>query len=122
MMGFFSAPPFVLLDEVRGRELVAGVLRPPRAEGTGRAAVPGSPAEFAAALERARFAAIATFRADPTVGGATLGTETWVRTRGALPSIAFLAYWLAIAPFSAWIRRVLLGEARRRASHQAPWR
>jgi len=100
---FFSATPFVLLEDGE-TEFVGGVVFPgPGAAGDGLA------------LARAPFAAIATFRADPGGRGATLWTETWVRTRGPLATGAFAAYWLAIGPFSAWIRRMFLREARRRA-------
>jgi hypothetical protein len=115
---FFSTTPFVLLDEVPGAELVGGVLLPSgkRRRGSARRHQPRSPAEFEAALATAPFAAIATFRAEPRERArAVLWTETWVRTRGATPSALFSAYWLAIGPFSAWIRRIFLREARRRA-------
>lgn len=117
VLEFFSTPPFVLLEEVRGTELVGGVLIPGRGDGEhgpGHAR-PRSPAEFERSLAKAPFAAIATFRADPGERGTILWTETWVRARGAFPTLAFSAYWLAIGPFSAWIRRIFLREARRRA-------
>jgi hypothetical integral membrane protein (TIGR02206 family) len=114
VIGFFSARPFALLEVVPGEELVAGVLRLRRAGGN-PSPWPGSPADFGVALPSAPFAAIATFRADPSGRGASLCTETWARTRGALPTVAFLAYWMILGPFSAWIRRILLREARARA-------
>lgn len=109
---FFSAAPFVLLDEEPGRELVAGVLLPPRAADRPRR-TPRSPAEFRDACTAAPVAAIVTFRSDPAAAGSRLWTETWVRTRGRLASRAFGAYWLAIGPWSAWIRRMLLRGAAR---------
>lgn len=115
---FFSTAPFVLLDE-GGAELVGGVLLPAR-EGEARARVPRSPAEFERALARAPFAAVATFRAETRAGGAHLWTETWVRTRGPAAAATFAAYWLAVGPFSAWIRRMFLREARRRAEGGRP--
>ncbi len=114
---FFSTSPFVMLDEAPGRELVGGVLLPAR-EPPGRGGVrrvPSTPAEMRIALSRAPVAAVATFRCEPEDGGARLWTETWVRTRGAAATALFGAYWLAIGPWSAWIRRMILRAARRRA-------
>lgn len=118
LLEFFSTSPFVLLEEVPGTELVAGVLLPrrERARGGGRRRRPRSREEFERAVPKAPFAAIATFRAEPRERArAVLWTETWVRTRRGSPSALFSAYWLAIGPFSAWIRRIFLREARRRA-------
>lgn len=114
---FFSTTPFVLLEELPGTELVGGVMIPGRvADPAGSARrLPRSPAEFERDLADAPVAAIATFRAEPGERGTTLWTETWVRARGAFATTAFGAYWLAIGPFSAWIRRIFLREARRRA-------
>lgn len=117
LLEYFTTAPFVRLDEVRGVELVAGILLPPR-ERDGHRTLrrrPRSAAEFEETLARAPFAAIANFRAEPRERGATLWTETWVRTQGALAAVAFSAYWLGIGPFSAWIRRIFLREARARA-------
>jgi len=114
---FFSTAPFVLLEEAEGSEIVAGVLLPgrePEALGSPRR-LPRSPQEFERALARAPLAAVASFRAEPRGRGALLSTETWVGTRGAAASALFFGYWLAIGPFSAWIRRIFLREARRRA-------
>jgi hypothetical protein len=118
LLEFFSTPPFVLLEEVRGTELVGGVMIPGRAAGGHGPArrQPRSPAEFERSLADAPLAAIATFRAESGERGTILWTETWVRARGAFPTIAFAAYWLAIGPFSAWIRRIFLREARRVAA------
>jgi hypothetical protein len=118
ILQFFSTAPFVLLEEVPGAEFVGGVLVPAAEREGGRVArrSPRSPAEFARTLPRASFAAIATFRADARDGGGSVQwTETWVRTRGVVAGILFSGYWLAIGPFSAWIRRIFLREARKRA-------
>ncbi|GAO02038.1 hypothetical protein [Anaeromyxobacter sp. PSR-1] len=104
---FFSAAPFAMLADEPGREWVFGVQRP--------AAARHGPAAFAGALAAAEFAAVGNFRAEPRDGGALLWTETWVRTRGRRAGLAFGAYWLAIGPFSAWIRRMILRAARARA-------
>lgn len=112
---FFSTSPFVMLEEDPGRELVGGVLVPPRDAGAGgRRRLPESASEFRRMLDAAPVAAIATFRSEPAEGGAHLWTETWVRATGTARP-AFAAYWLAIGPWSAWIRRLILGAARRRA-------
>jgi hypothetical protein len=117
LLGFFSTAPFVLLEEVPGAEFAGGVLVP-RRERTrgGRRRGPRTREEFERALPKAPFAALATFRAEQRERArAVLWTETWVRTRRGAPSALFFAYWLAIGPFSAWIRRIFLREARRRA-------
>jgi hypothetical protein len=113
LRGFFSTRPFVWLEEEVGREAVFGVLIPPA--GPGGRKRPTSPAEFREALGAAPFAALGTFRAEPEGDGVRLWTETWSRTRGAMPSLAFGAYWLVIGPWSAWIRRMFLRAARARA-------
>ncbi len=114
LLEFFSTPPFTSLETIPGKEIVGGILLPGRsADGARRR--PATAAEFRAALETARVAAIASFRADAVAGGSRLATETFVRTRGALPAALFSAYWLVIGPFSAWIRRMFLAAARRRA-------
>ncbi len=107
---FFSTAPFLRLEEIEGREIVSGVLVPRRAP-DGRRRPPAGRDEFRHALESAPFAALATFRADPLGRGALLWTETWVRTRGAAARAGFGAYWLAIGPWSAWIRRIVLRRA-----------
>jgi len=118
LRAFFSAPPFLLLEEETGRELVFGVQLPP-ASRKGRRQLPGTPAEFRAALPQAPLAAIGTFRAEPSGAGALLWTETWARTSGAGPRLLFGAYWLAIGPWSAWTRRLILRAARDRCQPQA---
>jgi hypothetical protein len=110
----FSTPPFVLVDAEPGRELVGGIMLPPR-DPSGRRRPPLTPYAFRAALREAPVAAVATFRAEPAAAGARLWTETWVRTSGAVAGVAFGAYWLAIGPWSAWIRRLFLRAARERA-------
>jgi hypothetical protein len=110
LRGFFSARPFVVLAEEPGRELAFGVLLP----GRGRRAPDGADA-FRAALPTAPFAAIGTFGAFARPGGSVLWTDTWARTRGVRSRAGFAAYWLAIGPWSAWIRRMFLRAARARA-------
>lgn len=112
---FFSTPPFVLLDDDPGRELVFGVLRPARGPEDGEHAGDAPADAFARALRAAPFAAIGTFRAEPRADGSTLWTETWARTRGRRAAVAFGIYWLVIGPWSAWIRRMFLRAARRHA-------
>jgi hypothetical protein len=112
---FFSTAPFVRLDEEPGREWVAGVLVP-APDAAGRREPPRSPGAFRSAVAAgAPLAAIVTFRAEPTGGGSLLWTETFTRTQGRAASLVFAGYWLAIGPFSAWIRRAFLEAARRAA-------
>ena len=119
LLEFFSTSPFTKLDEIPGKEIVGGILLPGRsADGVRRQ--PATPEEFRTALESAPVAAIATVRVDPVKGGSRLATETFVRTRGALAGALFSAYWLPIAPFSSWIRRMFLDAARVRAEARAP--
>lgn len=114
LRAFFGTAPFVRLEEEPGRELVAGILVPPPGP-DGRRRPPASAGEFREVVLRgAAMAAVATFRADPRGAGALLWTETWVRTQGRLPGALFGAYWLAIGPWSAWIRRMFLRAARAR--------
>jgi len=87
---FFSTPPFALLEEEEGRELVFGI-------------------------SRGGMTAVGNFRADPVFCGEVATTETWVETRGRRARAAFALYWLAIGRFSAWIRRMMLSAAARRA-------
>jgi hypothetical protein len=115
---FFSTPPFVTLAEEPGRELVGGIAGPFWHFGRGRlpADLPSTPEAFRAALDGGRIAAIATFRADPLPsGGSRLWTETWAYAPARGDRRLFTAYWLLIGPFSAWIRRMFLTAARRRA-------
>ncbi len=76
---------------------------------------PASPDAFRRAAPTAHLAAVASFRAEAAPGGARLATETWTRTSGRTAALAFGAYWLAIGPWSAWIRRLILRAARARA-------
>jgi hypothetical protein len=103
---FFSTAPFVLLEDEPGREWVAGAVWARQAP---------APAEWHRAAAQARMAAVVNFRAEPGAAGVTLWTETWVRTHGRVVRVGFGAYWLAIGPWSAWIRRMILRAARRRA-------
>ena len=57
-------------------------------------------------------AAIGNFRVEPRATGSRVWTETWVSAPRRAQAIAFTAYWLAIGPFSAWIRRLLLAAAK----------
>jgi hypothetical protein len=119
---FFSTPPFLVLDEEPGREVVFGVAGPfwqwRRGSAPGR--VPRTPTEFRAALAEGRIAAIGNFRADPLPGGARLWTETWVSAPRRGDRLVFFVYWTVVGPFSAWIRRLLLGAARRKLTARGP--
>jgi hypothetical protein len=118
LLEFFSTQPFVLLEEAPGSEIVGGVLLPPRGA-SGRRSGPSTPAAFRDALPGSPLAAVATFRADAAPAGSRLWTETWARTSGPFATAAFGAYWLAIGPWSAWIRRMFLRRARDRLLREA---
>ncbi len=114
--GFFSSPPFTIVEEDPGREVVFAVGAPParwrpvREEASRRHAADS----FRQAAGRLPFVAVGNFRAEPAGRSARLWTETWVSTSGAPATAAFTGYWLAIAAFSAWTRRSFLRGARAR--------
>ncbi|MEW6369086.1 MAG: hypothetical protein AB1714_31045 [Acidobacteriota bacterium] len=117
----FSNKPFLLLDEDVGRELVFGIVGPfwDLRRGHMPADIPDSPGEFREAMKGGRVAAIGNFRVDPAHDGSRrstrVWTETWAWSPQLIPTVLFTAYWLAIGPWSAWIRRMFLNEARRQA-------
>lgn len=111
---FFGTPPFFVLEGDPSREWVFGVVGP-FSRDAGARPPPASPAELAQAARRSGMAAVGNFRAEPAEGGSRLWTETWVLVPTAAGRLAFGAYWLAVGPFSAWIRRLLLRAARGRA-------
>jgi len=111
---FFTTPPFLLLEDAGGRELVFGVLIPPRSAG-GRPRPPATADEFAGAMSSAPLGAVVNFCSEPSPGGARLWTETSARTNGIAARGLFEVYWLAVGPWSAWIRRLFLRAARARA-------
>jgi len=119
--GFFSTPPFVLLEEAPGREVAFGVLGPfwRWRRGAMPDRVARDPAGFRAALGDGVIAALGNYRVEPAAGGTLLSTETWVSAPVPAQRAAFTAYWLAVGPFSAWIRRMLLRAAARRATRTA---
>lgn len=109
---FFGTAPFFVLEEEPASEVVFGVVGPLSRGPAGR---PASPADLSEAARRSGVAAVGNFRSEPAQGGARLWTETWALAPGAGARIAFGAYWLAIGPFSAWIRRMFLRAGRARA-------
>jgi hypothetical protein len=113
LRSFFTTSPFVLLEEVVGRALVCGVLIPPKRP-TDRE-LPTTAGAFVAASVRAPLSAVIGFSAEPSVTGALLVTETLAKTSGARARALFASYWLAVGPWSAWIRRIILRAARARA-------
>lgn len=119
---FFTTAPFQLLEEEPGRELVAGIAGPFWQWRRDRLPpeLPRSPEAFRGALAGGRMAAIANFRTEPADGGALLWTETWVSAPRPADAAAFTAYWLAIGPWSAWIRRIFLRAACRRLERGPP--
>jgi hypothetical protein len=118
LLRFFGTSPFLVLEAAAGREMVFGVVGPFWQWRRGRTPprIPGTPAEFSAAVAEGRMAAIGNFRVDPEGAGCRLWTETWVSTPGRTQAAFFTAYWLLVGPFSAWTRRLLLRAGRRRAA------
>jgi hypothetical protein len=113
----FSTAPFLTLDEEPDGERVFGVLGPFWEIRGGRLPprVARTPDEFRAALAEGQMAAIANFRVEPTDGGCRLWTETWAYAPRRAQAARFTMYWMLIGPFSALIRRLLLGAALKRA-------
>ncbi len=108
---FFSTPPFLILEEETGQEVVIGTAgRPWRLSEHA-----STPDEFRASGQPGTMRAIANFRVDATEGGSLISTETWVATFGPLASLLFRVYWLIVGPFSALIRRQFLRAARKMA-------
>ena len=75
--------------------------------------------EWAAALDRPGLKIAIDFRAEPIPGGSRLRTETRVQTTTERARRRFRAYWLAIGPFSALIRRRWLASAMASAKRSA---
>ncbi len=101
---------FVLLEEVHGREIVLGqISRPWRVTDPADRAPTVEPGEFAG-FDRAGFAKIAfNIRLEPYGSGRTLvTTETRTATTDPATARRFKRYWMAIGPFSALIRRLML--------------
>lgn len=117
LLQFFGTTPFLILEEEPGREFVFGVVGTFWAWRGGAVppSIPRTPEEFRAAVSEGRMAAVGNFRVEPAASGSRVWTETWVSAPGTGQSIFFTAYWLAIGPFSAWIRRILLKAGQRRA-------
>jgi len=115
---FFSTPPFVELEAVPGREVVFAVLGPFWRWGRGSVPprVARTPAELRQALADGAMAALGSYGVEAAASGTVLWTETWVHAPRPAQRAAFLAYWLVVGPFSAWIRRLMLRAARRRAA------
>lgn len=112
----FSTRPFLVLAEERESEIVFGIVGPFWKFHHDRTPPepPRSPEDFRRALADRRMAAIGNFRADPLPrqGESRIWTETWCYTPEISSFILFSAYWLAIGPWSAWIRRMFLDGAR----------
>jgi hypothetical protein len=106
----FSTPPFVLLADEPGREVVfaIGIAHGTRSALRTATALPRASDAFRSAAGELAFVAIGNFRAEAAARGALLWTETWAATSGAMATATFTAYWLAIGAFSAWTRRLFL--------------
>jgi len=100
---FFAAHRFVVLAQTP-TEWVAGTVGAVWRPGGGLAAVNDAAAWRDSALSGTIKAAI-DFRAERIPGGSRLTTETRVEVADARARRAFGAYWLAVGPFSALIRR-----------------
>jgi hypothetical protein len=120
LIDLFVRNGFVLLDEVRGRELVLGA--------AGRFWQPGggeppqhlrTPTDFEAFAEPGYAKGIVNLLVEPAGSGSRMSTETRVTCTDADATRLFRRYWRVISPGSALIRRSWLAAIRRRAL-QAP--
>ncbi|MEP6909698.1 MAG: hypothetical protein ABI896_04600 [Actinomycetota bacterium] len=100
---FFIAHRFVVLGRTP-TEWVAGTVGVVWRPGGGLVAVSDAAAWRSSDLPGTIKAAI-DFRAERIPGGSRLTTETRVKVADARARRAFRLYWLAVAPFSALIRR-----------------
>lgn len=73
-----------------------------------------SPGRVVFAARQRGLEVVGDLRADTDGRGTVLSTETRARARGPLAATAFRVYWLAVGPFSSWIRRRWLRAAARR--------
>jgi hypothetical protein len=106
---------FVLLADVPGEELVAGMIGQMWRRG-GRTVIPGDREEFVAFAEPGFVKAALTFRLIGHADGTTL-TETETRVAATDPAArrGFRRYWFLIRGFSGLIRRDWLRALARRA-------
>jgi hypothetical protein len=106
---------FVLLADVPGQEVIAGVISQMWRRG-GRTVSPEDPEAFASYTERGFVKAAVTFRFIGRSDGTTLAeTETRVAATDAAARRGFGRYWFAIRGFSGLIRRDWLRAVARRA-------
>lgn len=109
---------FVLLGERPGEELLLGLVGRFWSAGGGLQRVD---VEGFRSFDRAGFAKAAwDFQLTPHgVGETRLSTETRVLCLDAASRRRFRLYWLLIRPFSGLIRRIILGQIKRRAEEAA---
>jgi hypothetical protein len=106
---FFLAHRFVVLSR-SPTELVAGAVGAVWRPRGGLVQLDGADA-WRNADVRGTIKAAIDFRAEPTVTGSRLSTETRVLASDASARRAFRLYWLVVGPFSALIRRRWLAAA-----------
>ena len=108
------ASGFVVLAEEPGRELVLGVVGKFWRPGSGVHRIEAS--EFTAFDQPGCSKAVWNFQVtDRPGGGSTVSTETRVASTDADARRNFGWYWRLIGPFSALIRRIVLGQIKRDA-------
>jgi hypothetical protein len=106
----------VVLDDMPGQGLVLGLTGQFwRLRGGDDSERPRTPDEFLNYARPDTCKAVIDFR----IGRASLSTETRVHVADPLARRKFRRYWLAIRPFSALIRILVLRAARRRAETRA---
>jgi hypothetical protein len=109
---------FVVLAEEPGRELVLGIVGKFWRPGSGVRRI--EPNEFTAFDEPGYSKAVWNFLVtDRGAGGSTVVTETRVASTDADARRNFGWYWRLIGPFSALIRRIVLGQIKREAERAA---
>lgn len=105
-----EGPGFTILEERPPEEFVIGLMthgaRPIGIE---------SPEAFHAFAPAQGLRIAWNFHLRPSEAGTLVSTETRVQCLGRTTRCLFLLYWLAIRPFSGWIRREMLRILKRRA-------
>ena len=109
---------FLLLREIKDRELVVGIVERMAPGGSGTP--PGQPEEFVSFMAPGAVKIAANFRVEDSGGGwSKVTTETRILATDRQAKARFGVYWRLIHPGSAIIRRSWLEAIRRRAEGQA---
>lgn len=106
---------FTVLEERPPKELAVGAVGKFWRPDSGLVSI--SPEEFSTFNDSGYTKAALTFTVEERDGGSLLATETRVAATDASARRKFSLYWRAIAPFSGFIRRIMLREIKRTAEN-----